>query len=237
MAQTPDARTAGEMVEHSASAPEHHCPKDRRRYVLAAATTVSALGFIDGSVLSVALAAIRSDLPASFAEVQWVSNAYVLTLAALILVGGAAGDRFGQRNTLVVGLIIFIVSSMVCGLAPNASVLIGARLVEGIGAALMVPGSLALIARNYPKAERPAAIGIWAAISGIAAAIGPLIGGLVLSWGGDPAWRWLFYMNVPLGLFAVWLLLARVPVDPAVAGERLDWAGAVLVTGALACLA
>ncbi|WP_292643999.1 MFS transporter, partial [Mesorhizobium sp.] len=155
------------------------CPQSRRRFVLIAAILASALGFIDGSILAIATPAIRVNLGASLAEAQWISNAYALTLSALILAGGAAGDRFGLRRAFVAGIALFIAASLACALAPNALVLIAFRAVQGIGAAIMVPGSLAIIAKAYPKKERGRAIGIWAAASALTTALGPVVGGFV----------------------------------------------------------
>ncbi|RWE28331.1 MFS transporter, partial [Mesorhizobium sp.] len=176
------------------------CPQARRKFVLVAAILASALGFIDGSVLAIAMPALRVDLGASLAEAQWISNAYALTLSALILAGGAAGDRFGLRHAFVTGIALFIVSSLACALAPNPAVLIAVRAVQGIGAAIMVPGSLAIIAKAYPKKERGRAIGIWAAASALTTALGPVLGGLVLSTFGNGVWRAIFAVNLPLGL-------------------------------------
>ncbi|RUX44972.1 MFS transporter, partial [Mesorhizobium sp. M7A.F.Ca.US.014.04.1.1] len=152
------------------------CPQSRRRFVLIAAILASALGFIDGSILAIATPAIRVNLGASLAEAQWISNAYALTLSALILAGGAAGDRFGLRRAFVAGIALFILASLACALAPNAIVLIAFRALQGIGAAIMVPGSLAIIAKAYPKKERGRAIGIWAAASALTTALAPVFG-------------------------------------------------------------
>ena len=157
------------------------CPQPQRRFVLIAAILASALGFIDGSVVSIAIPAIRADLGATLADAQWISNAYALTLSALILAGGAAGDSFGLRQTFVAGIALFMVASLACAVAPDAGIADRARAVQGIGAAIMVPGSLAIIAKAYPKEERGRAIGIWAASSALTTALGPVIGGLVLS--------------------------------------------------------
>ncbi|MBA67783.1 MAG: MFS transporter [Rhizobiales bacterium] len=212
------------------------CPRDRRHLVLIAAILASALGFIDGSVVSVAMPAIRADLGASLADAQWISNAYALALSALILVGGGAGDRFGLRRTFIAGIIVFVLASMICAFVPTASTLILARGFQGIGAALMIPGSLAIIAKAYPKGERGRAIGIWAAASALTTAIGPVIGGAVLSVFGDSAWRMIFAITLPLGAIAVFLL-TRVPDDPPGARKRLDFGGAALAIIAFGALA
>lgn len=213
------------------------CPGAQRRFVLIAAILASALGFIDGSILSIALPAIRADLGASLVDAQWISNSYALTLSALILVGGAAGDKFGLRRTFAAGIALFIVASAACALAPTAFSLILFRAVQGIGAAIMVPGSLAIIAKAYPKAERGRAIGIWAASSALTTALGPVLGGFLLSYGNESIWRLIFAINLPLGAVAIWLLLARVPADSASESQTLDLGGAALATVSLGAIA
>ncbi|MER9275744.1 MFS transporter [Mesorhizobium sp. M0522] len=213
------------------------CPQAQRRFVLIAAILASALGFIDGSVLAIATPAIRVDLGASLAEAQWISNAYALTLSALILVGGAAGDRFGLRHSFVAGIVLFIAASLACALAPNPTVLIAFRAIQGVGAAIMVPGSLAIIAKAYPKKERGRAIGIWAAASALTTALGPVLGGFVLSAFGDGIWRAIFAINLPLGLISVYLLLAKVPADAPAEKRGLDLGGAALAILAFGALA
>lgn len=233
------------MHSHAESVPETpsvpadapFCRPAERRYVLAAAILASALGFIDGSILAIAIPTIRVDLGASLAEAQWVSNAYALTLSALILVGGAAGDRFGLRRTFVFGIGFFVLASIACALAPDAGLLILFRAVQGIGAAIMVPCSLAIIAKAYPKKERGRAIGIWAAASSLTTALGPVIGGFVLSAFEPWIWRAIFAINLPLGGIASWMLLARVPADRPSEKRGLDLGGAVLATLAFGALA
>jgi EmrB/QacA subfamily drug resistance transporter len=212
-------------------------PVRERRVALLCAILATSLGFIDGSVVSVAVPAMRADLGASFAAIQWITNAYMLFLAALILVGGAAGDRFGQREAFAAGILVFSLASIGCALAPGAGTLIAFRAVQGVGAAMMVPGSLALIARAYPHEERGAAIGLWSMASGIAAALGPLIGGLVLDAGGDSAWRWIFWINPPVGLLTLYLLYAHTRRYAPRRQGRIDVTGAVLATLALAGIA
>lgn len=206
------------------------CPATRRKYVLAAAILASALGFIDGSILAIAIPAIRTDLGASFVEAQWISNAYALTLSALILIGGAAGDRFGLRLTFIAGIALFILASLACALAASPVALIGFRAVQGIGAAIMVPCSLAIIAKAYPKAERGRAIGIWAAASALTTALGPLLGGFVLAAFDTWIWRVIFAINLPLGAIAIILLVVRVPLDRPAQRRALDLVGATLAT-------
>ncbi|WP_296747294.1 MFS transporter [Mesorhizobium sp.] len=213
------------------------CPQSQRRFVLVAAILASALGFIDGSILAIAMPALRTSLGASLAEAQWISNGYALTLSALILAGGAAGDRFGLRRAFVTGIALFIAASLACALAPSAGVLIAFRAIQGIGAAIMVPGSLAIIAKAYPKKERGRAIGIWAAASALTTALGPVLGGFVLSTFGNGVWRAIFAINLPLGLISIYLLLAKVPADRPTEMRSLDLGGAALATLAFGSLA
>lgn len=206
---------------------------ESRRYVLVAAILASSMGFIDGSVISIAIPAIRADLGASLADAQWISNGYLLFLSSLILLGGAAGDRFGLRLTFGLGIVLFVAASIVCALAPTPLVLVVARAVQGMGAAFMVPGSLAIIAKAYPREERGAAIGIWAAASSLTTIAGPIIGGFMLTALGDWSWRLVFAINLPLGGLALALLWFKVPADRPEAGRRLDVLGAALATLAL----
>lgn len=213
------------------------CPQRRRRFVLIAAILASALGFIDGSVISIAIPAIRADIGATLSEAQWISNGYALMLSALILAGGALGDRIGLRRSFAAGIALFIVASLLCAAAPTPSLLIAARVVQGVGAAVMVPGSLAIIAKAYPKAERGRAIGIWAASSALTTALGPVIGGLALSSFDDSVWRWIFAINLPLGGIALYLLIMKVPPDEAAPHRRIDLGGALLATISLGAVA
>ncbi len=205
-----------------------------RRFVLIAAILASSMGFIDGSVISIAIPAIRADLGATLGDAQWISNGYLLLLSALTLLGGAAGDRFGLRNMFGLGIAVFVAASVVCAIAPTPAVLIIARAVQGAGAAFMVPGSLAIIAKAYPREERGRAIGIWAAASSLTTVAGPVIGGLVLTALGDWSWRLVFAINLPLGICAMALLWLKVSPDRSEGGRRLDLAGAVLATLSLA---
>jgi EmrB/QacA subfamily drug resistance transporter len=213
------------------------CPQQQRRYVLIAAILASALGFIDGSVVSIAIPAIRSDIGATLGEAQWISNGYALMLSALILAGGALGDRIGLRRSFAAGIALFIVASLLCAVAPTPSLLIAARVVQGVGAAVMVPGSLAIIAKAYPKAERGRAIGIWAASSALTTALGPVVGGLALSTFDESVWRWIFAINLPLGGIALYMLIARVPPDQPAPHRRIDVGGALLATVSLGAVA
>lgn len=214
------------------------CPPEARRYVLIAAILASAMGFIDGAVLSIAVPALRENLGAGLAEAQWISNAYLLFLSSLLLIGGAAGDRFGIKRVFSIGIVLFVLASMVCAIAPNALLLIISRAVQGTGAALMVPGSLAIIAAAYPRAERGKAIGVWASAASLTTILGPIIGGLVLTAFGDWSWRLIFAINLPLGAGALALLYLRVPDDRGAGARRpLDLPGAALVTLGLLAVA
>lgn len=201
------------------------CAPESRPYLLAAAILASSLGFIDGSIVAIALPAMRLSLGASLVEAQWISNAYMLTLSALILAGGAAGDRFGLARVFGGGIAVFILASLASAFAPTAGFLIAARAVQGLGAAFMVPGSLALISRAYPKEERGKAIGIWAAAAAVTSALGPIIGGLALTFGGADVWRWIFAVNLPLGLLALYFLIKKVEQDPSQPDRGIDFPG------------
>jgi EmrB/QacA subfamily drug resistance transporter len=224
------------MAETAANAGTF-CPNERRRHVLIAAILASSMGFIDGSVISIATPAIRADLGASLSDAQWVSNAYLLLLSSVLLLGGAVGDRFGVRNLFGIGIAVFVAASMVCAIAPNALFLIVARAVQGLGATFMVPASLAIIAKAYPKAERGKAIGLWSSFSSLTTILGPVIGGLVLTWLGDWSWRLVFAVNLPLGGIALALLFFLVPADKPEEGRRLDIMGGALATLGLGFMA
>ncbi|HTM76995.1 MAG TPA: MFS transporter [Devosia sp.] len=208
-----------------------------RRFVLIAAILASSMGFIDGSVIAIAIPAIRANLGATLADAQWISNGYLLFLSSLILLGGAAGDRYGLRKVFGIGIAVFVIASMVVALAPTPLVLVIARAVQGVGAAFMVPGSLAIIAKAYPRDERGKAIGIWAAASSLTSIGGPIVGGFILTWFGEASWRLIFAINLPLGGIALALLWFKVPPDLLEAGRRLDGVGAVLATLALMLIA
>jgi EmrB/QacA subfamily drug resistance transporter len=193
--------------------------------VLAATIVGSSLAFIDGTVVTVALPAIARELGATGADVQWVVEAYALFLSSLLLAGGSLGDRFGRRRVFALGIVIFTVASIACGLSRSTFSLILARGVQGIGGALLVPGSLALIAASFDSKARGKAIGTWSGFSGITTAIGPILGGWLVSL----SWRWAFFLNVPLAA-VVLLLLRRVPESRNPNARRLDLAGAFLAT-------
>jgi EmrB/QacA subfamily drug resistance transporter len=203
-----------------------------RSRILAATILGSSIAFIDGSVVNVALPALQSDLNTTVAGAQWVVNAYMLLLSALILVGGAAGDRFGLRRVFVIGLLIFTAASAACGAAPDIGALIAARAAQGLGGALLVPSSLAIISATFPAAERGRAIGIWAGASALTAALGPVLGGWLVDAG---SWRLVFFINLPLAAVALWLA-RRIPEVHGRAQTRLDWQGGVLAAAGLGLL-
>ncbi|MEM9121786.1 MAG: MFS transporter [Pseudomonadota bacterium] len=191
---------------------------------MAATILASAMAFIDGTIVTIALPLIRDDLAASFGATQWVVNAYALFLGSLILIGGAAGDRFGRRRIFSIGIAVFALASIACAAAPSAGALIAARAAQGIGAAMLVPQSLAIIAANFPPEARGRAIGLWAGASALTTALGPPLGGLLIDSFG---WRSIFWINLPFSLLALWLALAKVREsrDEAQTGP-LDWPGA-----------
>ncbi|MGD3105538.1 MFS transporter [Streptomyces sp. YGL11-2] len=202
------------------------------RWVLATAVLGSGMAMLDTTVVNVALPRIGADLNADLAVLQWTVTAYMLTLSSLILLGGALGDRLGRRKVFVIGVVWFAVASLVCGLAPNAGVLVAARALQGAGGALLTPGSLALIQAVFHPDDRARAVGAWSGLGGVAAAVGPFIGGWLVDGAG---WRWVFFLNVPLAAVCVPVALRHVPEtrERGARGVRgFDVPGAVL--GALA---
>jgi EmrB/QacA subfamily drug resistance transporter len=205
-------------------------PCDRRtgRWVLAATILGTSMAFIDGTVVNVALPALQRDLKATAADVQWVVEAYTLLLAALLLVGGSLGDRWGRRRIFGAGIALFALASIACGVAPSPGTLIAARAVQGIGAALLVPGSLAIISASFPEAERGRAIGTWSGFSAITTALGPVLGGYLIE---QVSWRAVFFLNLPLAAIVLLILFTYVPESRAEgAAGPLDWSGALFVT-------
>lgn len=192
------------------------------------------MAFVDESVVNVALPGIEADLRASLADMQWVINAYTLCMSALLLTGGSAADQFGRRRVFVIGICVFAIASIGCGLAPNALTLVIARGVQGAGAALLVPCSLALIGAAYAPEERGAAIGIWSGASAIASGAAPLLGGWLVD---HSTWRVIFLINPILAIPTLWITLARVPESRNAAAPRgIDWAGALLAFAGLGSL-
>jgi EmrB/QacA subfamily drug resistance transporter len=200
------------------------------RWTLVACVLASSLSFVEGSVLSVALPAIRQSYGAGAQEVQWVVNAYLLPLSALLLLGGALGDHFGRKRLLLIGTAIFAITSLVCALAPSLPVLLGARAAQGIGAALLLPNSLALLNAAFQGEKRGRAVGIWAAAGAAAAAVAPLIGGWLV---GTVGWPAIFYINLPLALGAILIAMRFVAESREAGAGRTDYAGALLATAGL----
>lgn len=195
-------------------------------WILAATILGSSMAFIDGTVVNVALPALQADLHATLADVQWVVEAYALLLASLLLIGGTLGDRYGRRRIFGAGIVLFSLASAWCGLAPNIGQLVAARSLQGIGGALLVPGSLALISANFSQKERGRAIGTWSGFTSITDAIGPVMGGWFTEHG---SWRWVFYINIPLALAVLILMVWKVPESRGGGtGLPFDWLGGML---------
>ena len=211
------------------------CPEGSKPWVLAAAVLGSSMAFIDTSVVSVALPAIQADLAVPFLQAQWIVNAYMLMLGALVLIGGSAGDRFGQRRVFVAGAVSFTVASIACGLASRTTALITARAIQGIGGALLIPSSLAIVSGAFPEQERGRAIGSWAGASALTTALGPVLGGwLVDTW----SWRAIFFVNVPIAFVLLFLTFRHVPAGRSQSEKAsVDWLGALLATAGLGAIA
>jgi EmrB/QacA subfamily drug resistance transporter len=203
------------------------------RWVLAATVLGSSLAMLDATVVNVALERIGADLGAGFAGLQWTVNAYTLTLASFILLGGSLSDRLGRRRVFVVGVCWFAAASLLCGLAPNIETLIAARALQGVGGALLTPGSLAIISASFHGDDRAAAVGAWSGLGGVAGALGPFLGGWLVQWN----WRAVFLVNLPLAVVVVAVAARHVPEsrDPD-AAPTLDWTGTALVVIGLGAL-
>ncbi|HEY7849068.1 MAG TPA: DHA2 family efflux MFS transporter permease subunit, partial [Ktedonobacterales bacterium] len=203
-------------------------------WALVATILGSSLAFIDGTVVNVALPSIQRELGASIAQAQWVIEAYSLFLSALILVGGSLGDRYGRKRIYMIGMTVFTLASIACGFAPNITALIVARAIQGVGGALLVPGSLAIISATFDESRRGAAIGAWSGFTTITSAVGPVLGGWLVQ---TLSWRWVFFINAPLAAITLAITFWGVAEsrDTAVTGP-LDWPGASLVTVGLGAL-
>ena len=189
---------------------------------------------LDVTIINVAVPVIGRELSASLTDIQWITDGYTLVFAGLLLTGGALGDRLGNRRIFCTGVIVFTAASAACGLAPTTGLLVAARLVEGLGAALIVPGSLALLQQAYPEpAERSRAFGLWGAVAGIAASAGPLLGGLLVTTVG---WRWVFFINLPVGIACLLLTLRRVSASPRRTDRPLDWPAQCAIIATVAFL-
>lgn len=203
-------------------------------WVLVATILASSMAFIDSSALNVVLPALQDDLGASGAGLLWVINAYTLPLAALMLVGGAMGDRFGRKRVFMIGIVVFAAASLICGLAPNIATLVSARIVQGMGGALMVPGSLALISASYEGEARGRAIGTWSAFTTLTTILGPVLGGWL---GNLGLWRAVFFINIPIAVISLYTLQRWVPESyDEDAPEHIDYWGGLLATVGLALL-
>src|ERR1700689_5463044 len=203
------------------------CEKEARAWVLAATILGSSMAFIDSTVVNVALPALQASFHATVVDLQWVVESYGVFLAALILVGGSFGDRFGRRRIFVAGVLIFALASAGCGLASNTYQLIIARSIQGVGAALLVPGSLAIISTSFDENSRGQAIGTWSGFTAITTALGPVLGGWLVQ---NASWRWVFLINLPLAVAVIAISLWHVPESRNAAGGRIDWLGAMLAT-------
>ncbi|MEX2125379.1 MAG: MFS transporter [Woeseia sp.] len=209
------------------------CPERDKPWVLATAILGSSLAFIEGSVVNLALPALQTDFRTTSTELQWVVNAYLLVLGSFMLIGGSLGDRFGLRRIFLIGTAVFGAGALASAVAPSLPLLIVARIVQGLGGALLVPTSLALVGSHFPEQERGRAIGTWAGASALTTAIGPVLGGwLVDRWG----WPSVFLLVAPLALLTIVVCRWRVPVSPVKSSERLDYPGALLLAISLALL-
>ena len=197
------------------------------RWVLAATVLGSGIAFLDTTVVNVALPAIATDLQAPVTALQWTLDAYLVTLAALLLLGGSLGDRLGRRRVFVGGLVVFVGASVLCGLAPTTGALIAARALQGVGGAFLVPGSLAILSASFHPDDRSRAVGAWSGLAGVASAIGPFVAGWLVDGG---SWRLIFLINLPLAAVAVWITLRHVPESRDEHAPKPDVPGALVVT-------
>jgi len=213
--------------------PDSPCSDKSAVWVLAATILGSSMAFIDGTVVNVALPVLQSSLQATVVDVQWVIESYGLFLSALILVGGALGDSLGRRKMFLLGVAIFAAASFGCGFSPNIRTLVMWRSLQGIGAAFLVPGSLAIISASFDEKSRGQAIGIWSGFTAITTALGPVIGGWLIE---HASWHWVFFINVPLGALVIAVSLWHVPESRGLNARRVDWLGAPIATFGLAAL-
>jgi EmrB/QacA subfamily drug resistance transporter len=209
------------------------CVTEARNWVLAATILGSSMAFIDSTVVNVALPALQASFHATVVDLQWVVESYGVFLGALILVGGSFGDRFGRRLIFVAGVLIFALASAGCGVASNIHQLIIARGVQGAGAALLVPGSLAIISTSFDEKSRGLAIGTWSGFTAITTAVGPVVGGWLVE---HASWRWVFFLNLPIAAAVVAISLWRIPESRSARAGRVDWVGAILATAGLGSL-
>src|ERR1700720_2769809 len=206
------------------------CTAEAGPWILTATILGSSMAFIDGTVVNVAVPTLQSAFHATVVDVQWVVESYGLFLSSLILAGGALGDLFGRRRVFLMGVGIFAAASAACGLASSIQQLVMARCIQGVGAALLVPGSLAIISASFDEKSRGRAIGTWSGFTAITTALGPVLGGWLIE---HASWRWAFFVNVPLAAAVVILALRHVPESRNSQSDSLDWLGAVLATASL----
>jgi EmrB/QacA subfamily drug resistance transporter len=218
------------MRSGGAAAP---CVAEARIWILAATILGSSVAFIDSTVVNVALPALQASFHATVVDLQWVVESYGLFLAALILVGGSFGDLFGRRLIFVVGVSIFALASGGCGFASNIHQLIIARSIQGVGAALLLPGSLAIISTSFDEKSRGQAIGTWSGFTAITTAVGPVLGGWLVE---HTSWRWVFFLNLPIAAAVVAISVWRIPESRSGSAGRVDWLGAILATLGLGSL-
>jgi EmrB/QacA subfamily drug resistance transporter len=209
------------------------CPKSRGRWVLASTILASSMAFIDSTVVNVALPALQTSLNATAVDMQWVIEAYSLLLSALLLVGGSLGDHYGRRRVFLIGVVLFASASAACGFAADIHQLIAARALQGLGAALLVPGSLAIISSSFSEKERGRAIGTWSGFSAITTGIGPVIGGWLIE---HVSWRAVFFINLPLALVVILISLRHVAENSDKENTKVDWLGAILAASGLGAL-
>ena len=222
-------RTPCETVSRSAP-PEAPCKESARPWILTATILASSMAFIDSTAVNIALPALQESLHGTVVDVQWVVESYGLFLGALILVGGTLGDLLGRRLIFVVGTILFAVASLACGASPNIQVLITARCIQGVGAALLVPSSLAIISTSFDEKRRGLAIGTWSGWTAITTAVGPVLGGWLVE---HASWRWVFIINLPLAVAVTGISVWHIPESRSAIESRVDWSGALLATGGL----
>jgi EmrB/QacA subfamily drug resistance transporter len=209
-------------------------PVNAGRWVLVATILGSSMVFIDSTVVNVVLPVLQADLHATSVDLQWIVIGYTLFLSSLLLVGGSLGDHYGRRRIFLAGVVLFAGASMLCGIAPNAQLLIIARCAQGVGSALLTPGSLALIGATFDESERGKAIGTWSSVTAVMAALGPGLGGWLAE---HASWRWIFYINVPLAVAVIAVSLRGVPESKdRERVHRVDWLGAAVCTGALGAI-
>ena len=213
--------------------PTAPCSKSSGRWILAATILASSMAFIDGTVVNVALPALQTGLNATAVDMQWVIEAYSLLLSAFLLIGGSLGDHYGRRRIFLIGVALFASASVACGFAADIRQLIAARALQGLGAALLVPGSLAIISSSFSEKERGRAIGTWSGFSAITTGIGPVIGGWLIE---HVSWRAVFFINLPLALLVILISLRHVAENSDKENTRIDWLGAIFAATGLGAL-